>query len=362
MQITQPVWVIGMMSGTSLDGVDAALVRIDGVEVAETGAHIGLEYPREFRRELRRLLNGDGDEAAIARKLTMHHAAAIDALLDKAAMPRSAVALIGMHGQTLWHKPKSHKTKQIGDASWLAMRTGIPVVHDFRANDMANGGQGAPFVPLYHAALAAELPKPLVVVNIGGVSNITYIASAEEITAFDCGMGNALMDDWVADHTDNTFAYDKDGADAARGFANLERVREAMEHSFFAEMPPKSLDRLDFDASFAQGLNYEDGLATLANFTVQGILHGIQQLPHPPSRVLVSGGGRLNKTLMRLLDEGLPGIHVDPVRAVGWDGDMLEAQAFAFLAARSVRGLPLSLPGTTGVSSPTTGGVLIEAA
>jgi anhydro-N-acetylmuramic acid kinase len=362
MHITQPVWVIGMMSGTSLDGVDAALIRTDGVEVAETGAHIATRYPREFRRALRQLLNGEGDEAAIARQLTEHHADAIDALLDKAAMPRSAVALIGMHGQTLWHKPKSRQTKQIGDANWLAARTGIPVVHDFRANDMANGGQGAPFVPLYHAALATDLPKPLAVVNIGGVSNITYIASAEAIIAFDCGMGNALMDDWVSDHTDGTFAYDKDGKRASHGEVDLARVSSAMQHPFFAEMPPKSLDRLDFSADMAQGLSYEDGLATLAAFTVQGIIHGIRQLPHPPARVLVCGGGRLNLTLMKALSEGLHHIPVDPVRAVGWDGDMLEAQAFGFLAARSVRGLPLSLPGTTGVSSPMTGGVLIDAA
>lgn len=362
MQITQPVWAIGMMSGTSLDGVDAALIRTDGVEVTETGPHIGLDYPREFRRELRKFLNGEGDEIAITRQLTVHHAAAIDALIDKAAMPRSAVALIGMHGQTIWHKPQTRQTKQIGDANWLAMRTGIPVVHDFRANDMANGGQGAPFVPLYHAALAQDLPKPLAVVNIGGVSNITYIAGPEAITAFDCGMGNALMDDWVAQHTDETFAFDKDGETAARGTPEMARVAEAMAHPFFAALPPKSLDRLDFASSIADGLGYEDGLATLAAFTTQGILHGLAQLPQMPKRVLISGGGRRNLNLMRLLAEGLPGIAVDPVRAVGWDGDMLEAQAFGFLAVRSVRGLPLSLPGTTGVSSPTTGGVLINAA
>ena len=360
MQITQPVWVIGMMSGTSLDGVDAALIRTDGEEVVETGPYIALEYPREFRRSLRRLLNGDGDEVTLARELTLHHASAVEALIEKAAMPRSAIALIGMHGQTVWHKPQSRKTKQIGDANWLAMRTGIPVVHDFRANDMANGGQGAPFVPLYHAALAADFEKPLAVINIGGVSNITYINGPDEILAFDCGMGNALMDDWVAEHTEASF--DEDGKAAASGVADMARVDNIMTHPFFETLPPKSLDRLDFNAEFIRGMGYENGLATLAAFTAQGILHGLSQMPAPPKRVLVSGGGRRNLHLMQLLDEGLPGIAVDPVRAVGWDGDMLEAQAFAFLAARSVRGMPLSIPGTTGVSSPTTGGVLIEAA
>jgi anhydro-N-acetylmuramic acid kinase len=353
MQITQPVWVIGLMSGTSLDGVDAALIRTDGEHVAECGATFSLPYSTAFRNEIYALLKGEGDVAAVTRSLTERHAEAVETLLAQAGMKPREVALIGFHGQTIWHKPHEGKTCQIGDAALLAARSGIPVVYDFRSNDMAHGGQGAPFVPLYHAALAEALAKPLAVVNIGGVANITWM-DAHHIIAFDCGMGNALMDDTVHTHTGAT--YDANGAIAATGKVDEQRLSAALAHPFFVAPAPKSLDRLDFTMHMVDGLPLADALATLAAFTVQGIARGLALMPHMPARVLITGGGRHNPTLMRMLIEVLPQSAVEPVEAVTWNGDMLEAQAFGFLAVRSVRGLPLSLPSTTGVRMPVSGG------
>lgn len=395
-----------MMSGTSLDGVDAALICTDGEEINGFAQSISIPYSPAFRMQLHQLLQGEGDEVAIAHSLTQKHAEAVEALLKTSSVTREEVALIGFHGQTIWHKPHEGKTCQIGDAQWLATRTGIPVVYDFRSNDMAHGGHGAPLVPLYHAALAAKLNTPMAFVNIGGVANITavmgdklQVASGIEslspatshlppIFAFDCGMGNALMDDWVHQHTGATF--DENGTIAARGTVDVARVETALSHPFFRAAPPKSLDRMDFTLEMVRGLSLEDGAATLAAFTVGGIVRGLECLPEMPKQLLVTGGGRKNAHVMRLLGEGLQyprhssgswnpdflyhqgkvtpppnlphqggGIRVQTVEAHGFNGDMLEAQAFGYLAARSVRGLPLSVPSTTGVTQPVSGGKLV---
>lgn len=352
---TQTYRAIGLMSGTSLDGIDAAWLLTDGESITQFGPAATLRFEDELRADLRRLLDlaptissDDPFLRATEERLTRDHALAI-ALIGQGA------DIIGFHGQTILHQPERGRTWQIGDAQLLASIARIPVVHDFRSADVAAGGQGAPFAPLFHAAMAENLPKPLLIVNIGGVANITYLGADGAILACDTGPGNGPLDDLAQKHLGQP--YDKDGAFAASGRMAPARLAELMAHPYFAAPAPKSLDRLTFSALIAQAttnLAPADAAATLAAFAATAIVQ--TPLPAPPTRVLVGGGGRHNATLMRLLAQGFS-VPVEPVEAAGWNGDALEAQCFAFLAVRAVRGLPLSLPTTTGVPAPLTGGV-----
>ncbi|WP_290813072.1 anhydro-N-acetylmuramic acid kinase, partial [Ferrovibrio sp.] len=301
--------------------------------------------------------DGPGHALGLSRDLAVAHADAVQALLGKAGMAAKDVAWLGFHGHTLLHRPGERRTWQVGDGALLGKLTGISVVSDFRSQDVAMGGQGAPLVPLYHAALAkhAGLAPPLLVLNLGGVGNVTYIGgdSENDLIAFDTGPGNALIDDWMLRHANAT--HDESGKTAAAGAVNADRLARLLDHPYFAQRPPKSLDRNDFSAAAVEGLSVEDGAATLAAFTAASVARGLSHLPQRPLRCLVCGGGRHNATLMKLLTQHL-NMPVEAVEAVGWNGDHLEAEAFAFLAARAVRGLPLSLPGTTGVAMPVSGG------
>ncbi|OYV35392.1 MAG: anhydro-N-acetylmuramic acid kinase [Rhodospirillales bacterium 20-64-7] len=349
---------IGLMSGTSLDGVDAAWLQTDGETITEFGPAATLHYQDGLRADLRLLLDRAPelapDDALLLdteRRLTQDHALAI-ALLGRGA------DVVGFHGQTILHAPERHRTWQIGDAALLHRMSLLPVVHDFRAADVAAGGQGAPFAPLFHAALAAALPKPLLVVNIGGVANYTYLGAAGEIIACDTGPGNGPLDDLAQKYLGQP--YDAEGALAASGHVDARRLEALLAHPYFALPAPKSLDRLTFSALIADattGLTPADAAATLAAFTVAAIAGA--PLPAAPLRVLVAGGGRKNKVLMARLAEAFSA-PVEPVEAAGWDGDALEAQCFAYLAVRALRGLPLSLPSTTGVPRPLTGGRLVN--
>jgi len=346
---------IGLMSGTSLDGVDAAWLETDGEAIGAFGPRLTLPYDDRLRGDLRRILDAaptlDPEDhrlkAAVAR-LTEYHVRAVTAVGRQAD-------LIGFHGQTILHQPDQRRTWQVGDARELAWRTGVPVAHDFRSADVAAGGEGAPLAPAYHAALARDVPKPLAVLNIGGVANVTWIGPTGELIAFDTGPGNGLLDDWMARKAGATF--DRDGALARSGRA----VRTVLDHlladPYFARPAPKSLDRLDFAASLAgsglDGLTPADGAATLVAFTGASIASA--PLPAPPRRWVVSGGGRHNPAIMDALRDRL-GAPVDPVEALGWDGDALEAQCFGYLAARVQAHLPISFPGTTGVPRPMCGG------
>ncbi|HTZ71894.1 MAG TPA: anhydro-N-acetylmuramic acid kinase [Acetobacteraceae bacterium] len=345
--------VIGLMSGTSLDGVDAALLETDGETILAPGRAASFPYPDTLRRDLRSLLDratridaDDADLLAVERELTLRHAEAVRALGEDADA-------VGFHGQTILHRPGDGRTWQIGDAALLARETGLPVVHDFRGADVASGGQGAPFAPAYHAALAAGMVRPLVVLNIGGVANVTFVGADGALLAWDTGPGNALLDDFCARHTGE--AMDRDGRLASAGTPHAPTLARLMEHPYFRRQPPKSLDRLDFPhaAAAVEGLAVADGAATLVAFTARSALLG--PWPAMPRRVLVTGGGRHNPAIMAALREVAP-CDVMPVEAVGWRGDMLEAECFAYLAVRSLRGMPLSFPGTTGVPVPVTGG------
>jgi anhydro-N-acetylmuramic acid kinase len=357
--------VIGLMSGTSLDGVDAALIETDGEAVVRPGPGLTISYDAGMRALLRGALEAArGQERGAPvpavileaeRRLTEIHAQAVKALVAKAG----PADLIGFHGQTILHRPEQGWTWQIGDGAALARMTGIDVVNDYRSADVAAGGQGAPLMPLYHAAMAAgsALPKPLVVVNIGGVGNVTYMDGAL-VMAFDTGPGNAPIDDWMQRHTGQ--AVDRGGAFAAGGRVDRAVLETMLANSYFARRPPKSLDRLDFGFEAVEKLPPADGAATLTAFTAAAIARAGEHFPSPPATWIICGGGRHNEFLMQQLRERLAG-NVLKAEGARWDGDTLEAEGFAYLAMRSKRGLPLSLPTTTGVPRPLTGGVLHRA-
>lgn len=348
---------IGLMSGTSLDGVDAALLETDGRMAIRPGPALTVPYDPALRARLRGLLDGRGDAPAIARALTLAHAEAVSALLAKAGLDAAAVDVIGFPGHTIAHRPAERLTWQIGDGALLAERTGIDVVCDFRSRDAAAGGEGAPLAPLYHAALARSLERPLAVVNLGGVANLTWIGPDGALRAFDTGPGCALLDDLAA--ACGAGAYDAEGRLAAKGAVDRGRLADLLADPYFDRPPPKSLDRNAF-AGAADGLSAEDGAATLVAFTAEAIARGRDHLPAPPRRWLLTGGGRRNPALVAAIADALDA-PVAAVESVGWDGDMLEAQAFAYLAVRACDGLALTLPETTGAPRPLTGGALHRA-
>jgi anhydro-N-acetylmuramic acid kinase len=349
---------IGLMSGTSLDGIDVAMIETDGRERVITGPALTIPYPDVFRERLRAVLGGVGPVGEVEAELTGLHAEAVEQFL--ARHPGAAVDVVGLHGHTILHRPAERRTWQLGDGAWLARRLRIDVVADFRSADVAAGGEGAPLAPLFHTALAAALPKPLAVINLGGVANVTWIGSggiggAADILAFDTGPGNALIDDWVRRHTGA--AADLGGVIAGAGRPSEAHVARFLQRPFLTRNPPKSLDRDDFRDAMPEGLSLEDGAITLTEMTAAAVVAGCRHFPAPAREWLVCGGGRHNPTLIAALARRL-GVPVRPVEAVGWNGDALEAQAFAYLAVRSIAGLPLSLPSTTGVPRPTTGGRL----
>ncbi len=346
-------WALGLMSGTSLDGVDAALILTDGRTVGRHGPWLTLPYPRRLREGLRAALQGRGDMRALEKRMTEFHAVASRRLLNLAGMAAGDLAVVGFHGHTIWHRPAEGRTWQIGDGALLARLAGVPVVYDFRSADVAAGGQGAPLVPLYHAALAAELPRPLAVLNIGGIANLTWIGEDGALLAFDTGPGNALLDDWLLRTMGRRM--DEGGRLAAAGQADEAVLAAMLGHGYFAAPPPKSLDRGDFTLAPVVGLAPADGAATLSEFTARAVKAGLAHLPSAPQSVLISGGGRHNMAVMAALRHHLPA-PVMAVEAAGWHGDALEAEAFAFLAVRALEGLPLSLPTTTGVPRPMPGG------
>ncbi|MFQ5535020.1 MAG: anhydro-N-acetylmuramic acid kinase [Sphingomonadales bacterium] len=370
---------LGLMSGTSLDGVDAAIVRTDGKSVAELGPCRTTPFSRELRGLLRtaiqtaaRMKAPDSMPEAIREAelaVTDFHADAIQKLRATSNFDLEGIDVIGFHGQTILHRPERGWTWQIGDGRRLAELTGIDVVCDFRSADVAAGGEGAPLAPLYHQALAGSLVSglkppqafPVAVLNIGGVANVTWISGSDanaRILAFDTGPGNALINDWMTANAGELF--DRDGATAAQGRVDQRVLTTLLDHAFFGKKPPKSLDRNDFSIGAVGGLSIADGAATLTEFTAAAVAEGANFFAEPVRQWIVCGGGRHNKALMAALARRLEG-DVAPVEIWGWRGDALEAETFAFLAVRSLKGLPLSLPSTTGARRAITGGGLFPA-
>ena len=360
---------IGLMSGTSMDGIDAALVETDGASGVTPVAFMFFPFEPDLRQRLR---------AAMARALEMHapahdplisaveqeltglHAMAVHRLLAATHTQRGDVAVIGFHGQTIAHRPDRRWTWQIGDGATLKAATRIPVAYDFRSADVAAGGQGAPLAPGYHRARAGELGRPLGVLNLGGVGNLTWFAEDGSWGSFDTGPGNALIDDWVRVHTGRSF--DVDGRVAASGMCHDNVLLTLADNAWFDAAPPKSLDRNAWDIAACRGLSPGDGAATLTAFTAETVRLALGHVPafanDTGGRLLVTGGGRHNPVLMAEIARRCA-VPVEPVETVGWNGDALEAEAFAWLAVRVLDGKPLSWPETTGVPMPMPGGRLV---
>ncbi len=355
-----PIRALGMMSGTSLDGIDAAVLTTDGLSLHDFGPTGYRRYTSEQRAVLRGALNRwSGPEVdAAARVVEDAHLALLADFAE--------VDLVGFHGQTLAHEPRDRGTLQVGSGQRLADATGLPVLSDFRTADVTAGGEGAPLAPFFHFACArwAGAARPLAFLNLGGVANLTWIdpsrpapESDGALLAFDTGPASALIDDLMLRRQGLT--HDKDGAFAASGHPDPAIVTAFLADSYFDRPPPKSLDRNAFRAlaSAIEPLADAEAAATLTAASAAAVVRGIALCPSPPSRLLVAGGGRHNDTMMGLIAGALD-CPVDPVEAIGLDGDMLEAQAFAYLAVRAARGLPTSAPGTTGVPAPVCGGIL----
>ncbi|MEQ1944207.1 anhydro-N-acetylmuramic acid kinase [Mesorhizobium sp. VNQ89] len=368
---------VGLMSGTSMDGIDVAALETDGETFSITGPSLSVAYDAAFRKRIeagletaKTIVSRDerpGDLAELERELTLRHAQAVRDFLEIAGPQWQHPDIIGFHGQTVLHRPQHGLTVQLGDGALLASETGFDVVHDMRANDMRHGGQGAPLVPAYHAARARSLAPefaagfPIVFVNIGGISNITYVPRDGDPMAFDTGPGNGLIDQWVS--REGGVAFDADGAIASKGVADRALVARYLDNSFFAKAPPKSLDRSDFTLAIMQDVSLADGARTLAAVSAQAILKSIDHLPGRPTLWILCGGGRKNPHIVGDLRAGAMAHDAKVVVAedVGLDGDATEAEAWAFLAVRSLKSLPLTFPGTTGCEFPVTGGVLNKA-
>jgi anhydro-N-acetylmuramic acid kinase len=367
------VWAIGLMSGTSLDGVDVAMIETDGQAIGAFGPSGYRPYASHERelllhalaagKSLTRRTDRPGILAEAEAFVTRVHAETVSGFLADNGIDRSTVAVVGFHGQTVLHRPEARLTVQIGDGPMLAHELGLPVVHDFRAADVEAGGQGAPIVPVYHRALAQGVarPHPIAVLNVGGVANVTYVSDAPPI-ACDTGPGNALIDDFMRARTGAPL--DRDGDQAARGRADMTFVDRVLQHPFFLLPPPKSLDRNAFSVDTIGLPQYSvaDGAATLSALTAAAVARVVPLLPPSPRTWIVCGGGARNPTLMRMLAEQLAPATAETADAAGWSSDAIEAQAFAYLAVRALRGLPLTFPTTTGVPAPMPGGLVARPA
>ncbi|QQR69288.1 MAG: anhydro-N-acetylmuramic acid kinase [Alphaproteobacteria bacterium] len=356
------VTVVGLMSGTSLDGVDAAIIRTDGREVIEPLGFATLPYDAAFRQRLRSCLGGKQTEQIpeIEQDLTDLHAKAVRHLLDQMKLDTSDIDLVGFHGHTLAHDPAHRFTWQIGDGDRLAADLNLAVVNQFRQHDVAAGGQGAPLVPLYHQARLGKQGRPAAILNIGGVANVTWLGLGErDIMGFDSGPGGALLDDWVMRHTGMPF--DRNGQLARQGKIHHDQLNTWLDQPYFHRAPPKSLDRDELHTPGLESLSPEDGAATLTAFSARAIGRCLSHLPQRPSALYVTGGGRHNAYMAEMISTACD-MPVAAVETLGWNGDALEAEAFAWMAVRSVNHLPLSVPETTGVPEPMTGGVIHMAA
>ena len=372
---------MGLMSGTSLDGVDVSIIKSDGNREFSSILDRYFEYDKELIEEILNIrekitdsekLNSNLNEIRdLERKITLFHVKAVNEILG---ISKSSVDLIGFHGQTIFHNPQKKITKQIGDGKLLSQLTKKNVVYNFRQNDLENEGQGAPLTPIFHNALANKINKefnlgfPINILNIGGISNITSTVSWEnlgqinKIYAFDIGPGNCMIDEWIRNNSKRK--YDKDGLIASSGTTDQLVLNQALENFTESSNFKKSLDVKDFDVFFAKGLSLENGAATITNFTAaliaNGMNHCFQINRTGKNKWLVCGGGRKNKYLLESIKNNFEKINIEPIDHYGIDGDFVESQAFAYLAIRSFLKLPISFPDTTGCKEPSTGGQLIK--
>ncbi len=365
---------IGLMSGTSMDGIDIAMIETDGENIVRRGPSVEIPYDAAFRRILaaslehaKNIVSRDerpGNLLAVESDLTERHALAVRKFLSDNRVDPANISVLGFHGQTVLHRPEKGLTVQIGDGQMLADMTGIPVIYDLRANDMVHGGQGAPLVPVYHQALAQSYNASpdddgaVAFVNIGGISNVTFLSPGENPVAFDSGTGNALIDQWVQQNAG--IPYDDGGRIASEGVVDESIVARCLAMPFFGKRPPKSLDRNDFSPELVAGLELSNGARTLAAITARSIFAAADHAPTLPKTWIVCGGGRKNLILLSHLRElaEAKGSRVLVAEDIGFDGGSMEAEAWAYLAVRSLKGLPLTYPKTTGVKEPVSGGLV----
>lgn len=364
-----PYIALGLMSGTSLDGVDAAFLETDGERIIRFGPSLTTPYSagdcetltQATKAALRWQFKGAVPNSFMAAEDVIHaaHVAAVKSLCEAYPDWAKRLDMIGFHGQTVLHHPAkdgvSGKTLQLGDGQRLADECGVPVYYDFRSDDVAAGGQGAPLAPIYHKALTecSELTGSVGVLNIGGVSNVTLV-DGQEIMATDCGPGNGPLDNWMEMHAGQ--AYDVGGMQSMRGVPSFVVIEQWLRKGFFRLGLPRSADRYDFDVAEEIGeMSVENGAATLSAFMAIAVSETLSKGGAVPQSLIVCGGGRRNKAMLWMLKEHVQAA-ILTAESVGWDGDAIEAEAFAYLAVRSKLGLPISFPKTTGVATPMTGG------
>lgn len=362
---------IGLMSGTSLDGVDASLIKTDGTNSFYPLCNTHIYYDKNFKHEIQKVLNNYYDQIScdsIATILTKYHIDIVHQLLDKANIHPNQVSSIGFHGQTIYHNPARKITKQIGDPNLLSQKTNIDVIYDFRSQDVSLGGQGAPLAPIFHQCLMYQEKKPVAIVNIGGVANITYIEQ-QNLIAFDTGPGNAIIDDLMLEYFNEP--YDDNGAIAAQGTVANDIISSMLQDDYLSMPYPKSLDRNHFHYIINKIKCYDhlkpsDAVATATYFTAFTIANGITSLPQIPCKVYLSGGGSYNNSLLNFIklilsntfNVKIPVVNISTKSQL--DPKFIESQAFAYLAARYERQLPSSFPMTTGVMIPNICGKLVK--
>lgn len=366
----EPIWTVGLMTGTVLDGnIDVALLKTDGERVVEFGPYTLAPYPPTIRRLLEATLaqarqwNFEGPDPAIFAEaedaLTRAQSAAVRQHVEASGLAMSDIGVVGFHGQSVLHRaPRPGRigaTRQLGNGALMNELLGVKVAYDFRSADVRAGGQGAPLAAIYHQALLRGLGTmgETAVLNLGGVANVTYWDGSDTLIAFDTGPANAPLNDFMKER--GLGDMDRDGALARSGTVDEARLTTLLQHPYLSAPPPKSLDRFDFTSAMADGLDPATGAATLTAFTAGAVGKGLDLLPTRPARLVVCGGGRHNPLIMEML-KTRAGVDAMPAEAVGWRGDAIEAECFAFLAARVIRGLPISFPSTTGVPRPMTGG------
>ena len=369
----EPIWAVGLMTGTVLDGnIDVALLKTDGLTVEAFGTYTLAPYPQSTRALLEETLaqarewNFEGPEPEIFRRaemvLTRAQSDAVRALVEAEGMTVDDIGIVGFHGQSVLHRAPQRSrigdTRQLGDGALMHELLGCKVAYDFRTADVRAGGQGAPLSAAYHQALLGDLDRSgkTAVLNLGGVANVTWWDGGEGLIAFDTGPANAPLNDFMK--ACGLGEMDRDGALAFSGKVDEARLARLLEHPYLSAAFPKSLDRFDFTAAMADGLEPATGAATLTAFTASAVGKALDLLPMRPERLIVCGGGRRNPAIMEML-KSRAGVEAVPAEHVGWRGDAVEAECFAFLAVRALRGLPFSFPTTTGVPGPMTGGQIV---
>ncbi|MBA1339322.1 MAG: anhydro-N-acetylmuramic acid kinase [Pelagibacterales bacterium] len=362
---------IGLMSGTSSDGIDASVIKSDGEDIFDLIGNYFYPYDNETKLKIRKLkekidkasdLKKNQEEIkTLEKEITLLHFKVINLLLNKLKINKSEIDLVGLHGHTIFHSFHEKKTKQLGDGKFLSQLTGLNVIYDFRENDLNNGGQGAPLVPIFHKLLQKklQLSPPVVFVNIGGISNLTYLNNNDEIISFDTGPGNYLIDKMLQLKSNDKIQYDKNGEIALKGKIDKNILNTYLEDPYYDLTPPKSLDVNDFNLSLVRGISLENSITTLSELTSLTIVNSFNFFLKKPKEIILCGGGRKNNYIYKRIKK-ISNILTHNIDAYEIDGDFVESQAFAYLAIRSYLKKSISFPKTTGVLKPTTGGKLIE--